>query len=95
MAIPDSSFFCFYKQLPIFIPSPRTTTNTPTYVVQFAWMISHRLDSFIAFLTVGHAPLLERWEGADDNPLNGSLKPYKASTVYIADGQRINLTVAG
>ena len=62
--------------------------------VQFTWMISHRFDSFIVFLTVGLSPVLGSWEGADDNHrLNGSLRPYEVSVVYTADGQRIDLLV--
>lgn len=53
-------------------------------------MISHRFDSFIAFLTVGLSPVLGSWEGAHDNIFNGFLKPLEDSAVYVANEEQIH-----
>ena len=54
------------------------------------WMISHRFDSFIAFLTAGLSPVLGSWEGAHDNTSNGFLQPLEDSAVYVANEEQIH-----
>ena len=90
--IPIPQFFLYTnKQLPIFILLPRTMKKIILWhVLQFMWMISHRFDSFIAFLTVGLSPVLGSWEGAHDNTSNGFLKPLEDSAVYVANEEQIH-----
>lgn len=85
-------FLCTKKQLPIFILLPRRRKKIILRhnVAQLTWMISHRFDSFIAFLRVHLSLVLGSWEQAHDNPSKGSLKAWEVSAVYVADGQRID-----
>ena len=87
-----SLYYLVTKQLPIFILLPRRRKKIILQhnVVQFTWMISHRFDSFIAFLRVHLSPVLGSWEQAHDNPSKESLKAWEVSVVYVADGQRID-----